>query len=264
MAEYSFKFKPFATDDLVRIGATYDGGYVMPSRILEETGGLLSFGLSDEWQFEVEFSQKSGMRVAVFDPSVNFSFWVRKFLASIYYGLKTLDYSRFCRGLRILDYLRFFDGKRHKHFRVGIGYPGRGDISLQTAIQLADLDEPLFLKMDIEGWEYRVLSDLVLLSDRFTGFAIEFHDVDLHERRIFEFIRAIEDNFLLVHFHPNTHTTVGYNDSALVIELTFMNKSLLKPNEQFCQIDLPINGLDAPNIPGDDEPTIIFNENVHS
>lgn len=260
MALYPVEFRPNATSDLIRIGAPYDGGYVLPERIIFATHGILSFGLSDEWEFEDELSHKSGARVVCFDPSVTWAFWLRKFVVGIYRGLLKCDAQRFRRGLRFFDYVRFFDGQRHKHYRKAIGYPGVRAISLPQAIELAQLDEPLFLKMDIEGWEYRLLSDLIVLQHRFVGFAIEFHDVDLHEERIRKFISAINDTFLLVHFHANSHTAIRSDGSALVVEMSFMNRALLKPGEVLEYRDLPIPRIDAPNLPNDVEAIVSFHD----
>lgn len=46
----------------------------------------------------------------------------------------------------------------------------------------------LFLKIDIEGFEYRILDEIIQYSDILTGVVIEFHDCDLHMHRILKFI----------------------------------------------------------------------------
>lgn len=260
MALYPFEFRPSATNDLVRIGASYDGGYVVPERTIYATRGILSFGLSDDWEFEDELSRKSGAYVVCFDPNVTWTFWVRRFIVEMYRGLIGLDFQHFSRGMRFLKYLRFFDGQRNRHIKKAIGYPNSVAISLPQAIEVANLDEPLFLKMDIEGCEYRVLLDLIKLKHRFVGLAIEFHNVDLHEERIQGFIRSINDAFLLVHFHVNSYTAIGPDGSALAVEMTFMNRVLLKPAETLEYRDLPISGLDAPNLPGEAEAIVSFQE----
>jgi hypothetical protein len=254
---YPCQFRPEATHDLVRMGAKFDGGYVLPARIPAATGGLLSFGLSDEWTFEEEFSRQSGCSVVCFDPSVTKWFWFRKFLAGIGRGVRALDITRIRRGLRYMDYRHFFDGRHNRHIKAPIGnLPGA--VSLERALGLAKLDGPLFLKMDIEGSEYRILPALVEHRSRFTGMAIEFHEVDLHEDRIVRFISDISGDFALVHFHANSHTTILPDGRALVVELTFMNRSLLVPGESLEHRALPIPGLDAPNLPGEVDAPVTF------
>lgn len=258
MATYPAALRPSAPSDLIRVGARFDGGYVISRRMLEAASGLLSFGLSDEWEFEDQFSRAACVPVVCFDPTVDAAFWAKRFAAGLGKGLIRLDAKRLRRGLRMIDYNRFFDGKRNRHVRKAIGYPGRNSLTLSEAIAEAGLPGQLLLKMDIEGWEYRVLPQLVELRGEFIGLAIEFHDIDLHERRIAEFVEAISDRFVLIHFHANSHTAIGPDGLALVFELTFMARSLLRPGEELAYHDLPIVDLDAPNIPGQKEAIVSF------
>lgn len=260
MAIYNRHFCPHAPADLVRVGAKFDGGYVISHRMIEAAGGLLSFGLSDEWEFEEEFTRSACVPVVCFDPTVNGLFWAKRFAAGLVKGLFSLDLRRLRRGMRMIDYRRYFDGRRNRHVRKAIGYSGPKSLSLADAIATAGLTGPLMLKMDIEGWEYRILQQLVDLRSEFIGFAIEFHDIDLHEQRIVDFVEAVSDRFILIHFHANSHTTIGPNGLALVFELTFMARSLLQPGEQLSVRALPIAELDAPNIPGQNEAVVSFAE----
>lgn len=261
MSLYPHEFRPRATKDLVRVGARYDGGYVIPERLIAVTRGLLSFGLNDEWEFERQFAEKSNAKVVCFDPSVDRMFWVRKFAAGLGKGVLQLDAGRMRRGLRFIDYARFFDGLKHVHVPRPIGN-GVGAVPLAQALELAKLAEPIFLKMDIEGWEYRILDEVVRERRRFSGMAIEFHDVDLHEDRISAFIKAVDDSQILVHFHANSHTAVGPGGSALVVEMSFMSRTLLTTGENPAYIPLPLQGLDAPNLPHNQEAVVKFRESA--
>jgi hypothetical protein len=262
MALYPLELRPQSPDDLVRIGAPFDGGYVVSRRMIDATKGLLSFGLSDEWEFEAKIAEFAKVPVVCFDPSVNITFWIKKFAAGLARGVTNLDSKRIRRGLRFIDYVRFFDGRQRRHIRKAIGYPGPMSLSFRDALKEASLPSPLLLKMDIEGWEYRVLPELLTARNSFTGLIIEFHDVDLHKKRIVEFVTDMSNRFVLIHFHANSHTTVGSDGLALVIELTFMARDLLKPREVLKTHTLPLAGLDAPNIPGDIEATVSFGAHV--
>ena len=46
----------------------------------------------------------------------------------------------------------------------------------------------IFLKIDIEGSEYRILDDLIRYQDLIKGLVIEFHNIDLHMEKILNFI----------------------------------------------------------------------------
>jgi hypothetical protein len=260
VAPYNNAYRPKAPYDLIRMGAEFDGGYVISKRLLSNSRGLLSFGLSDEWEFEEQFTRTARIPVVCFDHTVNSHFWARRFIAGMAKGIINVDAKQFRRGLRMFDYNRFFDGKLNRHIRKAIGYRGENTITLPEAISLASLPEPLTLKMDIEGWEYRILKQLTEMRNKFVGIIIEFHDIDLHEHRIIEFIRAISDRFALIHFHPNSETTVGPGGSALAVEMTFMAHSLLEPGEELYFRTLPIVQLDAPNSPGKQETVVNFSE----
>jgi len=147
MAKYPLEFMPLGTSDLVRIGSQYDGGYVIPRRILDKTRSLLSFGLGNNWQFEKEFSRLSGARVVCFDHTIDCVFWFRCFFSGIYRGLRRLCIRRFMKGFCYIDYWLFFKQKKNTHFRKAIGYGVGPTISLQQAFKLSNFDEPFFLKL---------------------------------------------------------------------------------------------------------------------
>lgn len=255
---YPSCFRPLATNDLVRVGAHFDGGYVLPARLLASSEGLLSFGLCDQWEFEAAFFEARGKPVVCFDHTVDAYFWVKKAIVNIARAIVRLNPSRLRRAFRFVDYKRFFDGKRGIHVRRPLGYLGSGAVDVAEALKISGLSRSVLLKMDIEGWEYRALGDIVAHRDQFSGIAIEFHDVDLHEERIVAFIGDIAQDFVLVHFHANSHTTVGPGGKSIVIEMTFMSRQLLSPDEVLSHRPLPIAGLDAPNLPGQLEATVVF------
>ena len=63
----------------------------------------------------------------------------------------------------------------------------------------------------------------------FIGLAIEFHDVDLHLKKIENFIKSL--NMTLVHIHPMNQALV-VNNIPIQIELTFA-KNPVKINENY-------------------------------
>ena len=95
--------------------------------------------------------------------------------------------------------------------------------------------------MDIETSEYRILDEIIENQEKFTGIAIEFHDVDLHLEKIIKFIGLLE--MTLVHIHPMNQALV-VNDIPTQIELTF-SKNPIKINEE---PKLP-HSLDMPGNP---------------
>ncbi len=258
MPVYPEFFRPKATDDLIRLGSAQDGGYVIPERTLQVSGGLLSFGLSDEFDFEQEFHARTGVAVACFDHTVGARFWMRRAATSILTGIMKANPRILKRAFRYFRYRSFFSGDRVRHIRKAIGFFGSDAVDLKQAIAISGLSEAIFLKMDIEGWEYRVLDSIAERPQTFCAIAMELHDIDLHVDRIRQFLSDVSDDFLLVHFHPNTHTQFGPDGIALAVELTLMSRQLLKPSEPVRYKKLPLDNLDAPNLPGDRHNAIDF------
>jgi len=84
----------------------------------------------------------------------------------------------------------------------------------------------IFLKIDIEGSEYRVLNDLIRYQDKITGLVIEFHSIDLHIQKILNFVKNFKLN--LVHIHgqnPGGEDYLDGNGDPTQIELTFSSYS---------------------------------------
>ena len=72
--------KPEYETKLIRIGKSNDGGYSICELALKNTKTLLSFGLNDDWSFDEEFYKMSNSKVFVYDPSVNWKFWLKNLL----------------------------------------------------------------------------------------------------------------------------------------------------------------------------------------
>ena len=74
------------------------------------------------------------------------------------------------------------------------------------------IHKPLFLKIDIEGSEYRILDDLIRYQDKITGLVIEFHNIDLHIEKILNFLKNFKLN--LVHIHGQNPGGEDYLDGS--------------------------------------------------
>ena len=60
MAKFPQNLKPVFVDDrdLIRLGSIDDGGYVVPIETVKSSNVLISFGISDNWDFEKDFLRK--------------------------------------------------------------------------------------------------------------------------------------------------------------------------------------------------------------
>lgn len=213
-------WKPVEAGGLIRIGPQHDGGYIVSERALAASDTLLSFGLSDDWQFEEAFQRMSGARVICLDHTVNWKFWVRHIIVNL---LRL----RWKKLTRYFEYLHFFSNPNTEHRALKVGYDRPGEISLKSLIDLLP-GRSIFLKSDIEGAEYRLLDTIISNAGRFTGLAIEFHDIDLHRARLEDFIDRLK-GFVVVSLHANNAGGVDGNGDPLVIEMSFVRKDLFEP-----------------------------------
>ena len=93
------------------------------------------------------------------------------------------------------DYFIFFRSPVHL-CKERVGCANEGAVSINEVISRIPKEyrEQVFIKMDIEGSEYRVLDEIVDNASVFSGLVIEFHDADLHIDRISNFL----NQFLLL------------------------------------------------------------------
>lgn len=233
-------WKPTPAEDLLRLGPDTDGGYFVSAGALEGAKLLVSMGLNDDWRFEADFRRRSGARVVCFDHSVTGHFWAWHAL----HGAVRLSPARATRYLR---YRRFFAEPGVEHRRLKVGYDGPGGVSLPTI--LAEFgDMPIFLKIDIEGSEYRLFEDIVRNADRFTGLVLELHDIDLHRDRITAFLAAL-DAFSVVHLNANNFGGADAAGDPLVIEVSLTRIDLLRTGNRPAKLEQRANNPLAPDIP---------------
>lgn len=202
--------------DLVRVGSKNDGGYLVSAADIQNSDILIGLGINDDWNFEKDFATQRGCPVIAYDASVSLKHFRRKAIRALSHLSKLNralhDYRRY------VDFKNFFRGD-HEHIQkfvgldIGGGFVGFSDIVARVNGRTA------FLKIDIEGYEYRILDDLIDFEPHISGCVIEFHDCDLHLDKIIGFVARFGLN--LVHVHPNNHGLVNEHGIPLALELTF-------------------------------------------
>ncbi len=255
--------KPKVLCDLQRIGNKNDGGYVIPVKSLKNTKTLISFGLSDDWSFEEEFQKISSSKLLCYDNSVNGRFWIVRLIKNLFSILTFNELSKNIKKLiTYFKYIYFFDNKNKIHYKKFI-IPNDNSIFNINKNNRTDLNEILreihneniFLKIDIEGSEYRILDQIISHQKKVNGLVIEFHDCDLHFERIKEFV----DNFDLdlVHLHVNNFCNINDLSNPSVIELTFCDKRFSSTGATD-KIKYPIENLDAPCNKNKQDKEVVF------
>jgi hypothetical protein len=187
-----------------RVGPKTDGGYVMFDR--PGAGPVYSFGIGRNVGFDEDFAER-GRPVFMFDHTIEalpkqhpeFHFMKR--------GISAVDDPE--NSIFSLAY-----------FIRELGHAGRRD---------------LMLKMDVEGAEWDVLSQVApAVLDGFEQIVLEVHGLlrlsDPEFRgKVVRALRNLNENFLLGHVHANNYGRLGLIDGftvADVLELTYIRKDL--------------------------------------
>ena len=236
-------------EELTRLGSIDDGGYVLPLKDIKPSDVLISLGISDNWDFEKDFSKISKAKIIAYDNSINNDFWISKFKKDLikFIKLKIFKPKKIYKMFQYIDFTLFFKmNKKNKFFLKKIGN-SEDCVNIQKIISnYVDKDEKIFFKIDIEGSEYEILDQIISCQEKIQGVVIEFHDVTKNLNIIKEFLSKINNDLNLVHIHANNYSVKEPNQFPDAIELTISNIDLKNQDlEKFR--DYPIENLDFPN-----------------
>lgn len=243
--------RPRIVDDLVRRGNSKDGGYVLPSSVLATIDAVVSFGLSTDWSIEEDLARANNqLTIHVYDHSVGVKSFARalKNATFKFLGGRTSLAELRSRYSTYAGYKNFFVGNRiHFRERIFNRRDNPNDATIDLVFRRVVAARHVFLKMDIEGAEYRVIPQILTFSDRIDLMVVEFHDTD-PSRAIFEDqVNAILDHFNIVHLHGNNIAGVAADGLPECLEITFLSKRF-ETTGAF-RDRLPLAGLDVPNDP---------------
>ncbi len=234
--------------DLVRVGKDYDGGYLVSKSDIYASDALIGLGIKDDWSFEEQFCSYNDVPVVAYDASISESFFLQEISRSLSHVKRP---SKFLRAVQTyFGYRRFFRGSR-KHVRKFVGVDLSDRYCSMADVFAAIKSDKVFLKIDIEGAEYRILEELLRNQDRISGLVMELHDCDLHVERIRLFVERFA--LRLVHVHANNYCPVcAESGMPFALELTFSKHAEL---EDDCTLP---HKLDLPNTPYTDDIILKF------
>ena len=233
--------EPLSSDSLTRVGQDHDGGYVVDQRSVAAADILLGLGMNDDWSFEEEFIKYNKTPTYIFDGTVGQNRFIKNLILSMF-RLDKISY--FAHWLKtIIKYKLFFRNKAHHIQLLVDDIQGKEFISFPDLVSkyVTDSHQKIFLKIDIEGSEYRLLKHLLAISERIAGMVIDFHNVDLHLEKIIELTKDFSLD--LCHVHVNNYGGLNNESIPLAIECTFsafnceMNQSISSSG----QLDMPNN-----------------------
>lgn len=231
--------QPYQVNSLIRLGKDYDGGYLVDEKNITQSEVLISMGISDDWSFEEHFISKNDLPLYAFDASVSKLVYLKNAVRALV---------RVDKPLLIFHYLnvyfkygRFFKNDR-QHFKKLVGMDSDPRyISLSTIINtiVPSKFSRIFLKIDIEVGEYRILDEIIKFANNIEGLVIEFHDVDIHLEKIENFIKKFP--LVLCHTHPNTFSPLNGKNIPFFIEFTFTSQPVIDRlvNEFPHKFDMP-------------------------
>lgn len=223
------ELRPDGRNRLMRLGSRYDGGYVIAAALIDHMDQLLSFGLGLNWDFERDVARLTAIRqIDCYDHTVTRARlgWIHA-KSLISYFLNREKYAERIAACR--DYPRFFGtDPRIRHLQMMVS--DRDDPESTTVAsalgRLKDAGDRIFLKCDIEGSEYAIADEIIASSGRFTGIAIEFHDVNRRLGEISAFLDQLRRTHFLDHVHVNSFSKVDSAGVPSVIEVSLSRRDL--------------------------------------
>jgi hypothetical protein len=235
--------------DLIRLGSLHDGGYVVDKKSILEADALISLGISTDWSFDQAFLKLNpGIPVHGYDHTISEKLFKRGLRKSLkrFFSLRS-NFSDVMEHFKLLkSYQDFFQGKnRHFQQRVHNRHDFNSDITLQEIIDRID-SKNIFLKIDIEGSEYRIIDEVLRNASKINAIAIEFHDTEPLRLVFCDAVQKLKEKFEIIHIHGNNCSPLGSDGLPEALEITFVRKSAVITNTKK-QTTLPLAGLDNPN-----------------
>jgi hypothetical protein len=249
LPDYLSWLKPWDVE-MVRLGDGADGGYIIPTSVINKADALLSMGLGENWTFDENWKQlKPNDPVHMYDGTVTKA------------SLPEIPWQWPNRNL-VAMYEKFFNCTPGvKHYVEMIGN-GRSDTNLEYCINRLGVKN-IFLKMDIEGGEYTLIDDLVKFKDNIIGMATELHGFNTNRQRFYDAVTKICSQYVIVHVHANVGVLpLGVEGLTDAVEITFLRKDLCDSRTQRNELYMP--GLDCTNHIGCFDMEYFFEKNTKS
>jgi len=246
--------------DLERVGSKRDGGYVLPSKVVRETHHLLSIGISNDWSFEETLTRcNKGMKVYAFDRSVGSLVFLyigfRDILNRRKWKLRKDQLNKFGHAvywLKMSARFRFFFRGNRKFSRRWVKQSATlpSEVTFSKAVSQVSKIGSLVIKIDIEGDEYSLLSQLrdalIDRRDQVAALVLEMHDTEDRRAEFEQFVREIGAIMPMVHIHGNNCRAYGADGLPTFVEVTFARRDLVGDSRV---LQFPRSGLDYPNDP---------------
>jgi hypothetical protein len=168
------------------------------------------------------------IKISTYDGSTS-AFLQIKFFAKTFFKFIILRIS-FKNFINKIKQLFFYNKKQNKFYKYFI-FPEKFSspqykhfLSLNNILN--KFKNFVFLKIDIEGSEYRILDEIIKNQNLLEGMVIEFHDIDLHLKKILDFHKKL--NLKIIYISPNNVTHLNNSKFPTVLEFSYSKYYLKK------------------------------------
>jgi hypothetical protein len=262
--KYNF-LKPIKTQNLIRMGDKFDGGYIVDSKIIENSNNLVSLGFGSDWSFELDYLKLKNNKTHIYDHTT--SSWpyiknVIKYFRRLITFKTTIDGFK----VRLNDYLKFkkfLNLDNVSFFKEKITHPikNKKDTNIEKVFSRLSNNDKIILKCDIEGNEFEIIEQIIKYSSRIDMLIFEFHLINQskNEELFIESIKKLKEKFEIIHLHGNNFNTKSESGLPNVLEVTLFNNKY-KPIDIEYVYSFPIKNLDYPNNPFEKDIEFNFQE----
>tara|TARA_B100001564_G_scaffold352322_1_gene359565 strand:- start:97 stop:891 length:795 start_codon:yes stop_codon:yes gene_type:complete len=261
--KYNF-LKPLKTPNLIRLGRKADGGYVVDKKIIQNTNTLVSFGLGSDWSFELDYLKiNKDVKIHMYDFQVSKITYIKSILKYLkrFVTLRCKFKDLKARYLLYKNYSDFLNLSCLKFYPEKITYPikNKNDTDLDKVLLRILNNEKIILKIDIEGYEFNLIDQIVENRSRITMLIMEYHWLDKNEELFLKSVKKIQQYFDIIHIHGNNHCEKLLSGLPIALEMTLINKDSNNFSQDYVK-KFPIKDLDFPNNPYKEDLFFSFNE----
>jgi len=261
---YNF-LRPKHTENLVRFGINKDGGYIIDSFVINKIDHLVSFGMAEEFSFEIDFlNDKKINTLQIYDHTVNHRDYILRILRVF---RRSITFRKSIKDLIIeiskyIKFIKFVNCKRVNFYPLKITNEIKNNKEIDLDGVFSKIDKSIndiAIKIDIEGDEYNIMDNIIKYSKKINIIIMEFHYIAEKNNTFLSHMKRLLQVFDVIHIHGNNHELIQSDGFPNVIEITLVNK---KNNLNFVKspISFPIKGLDYPNNPLSADIEINFSE----
>jgi len=250
--------RPQKNYKLIRLGNKYDGGYLVDEASIKESEFLVSGGIFYDFKFEYDYISLTNNSIYCFDHIINpFKYtllWILIYIKRLIFFENKEKLLKAKKNIfKPIKFLCFVKKNKVNYEKKGIGNDSANFYSLDSILKKIVPKKKYFLKIDIEGDEYKILNQIINNSENLTGLVIEFHDVSKNIEQIETFVNKLP--LELIYIHANNAGELNKYSNPEIIELSFSKFPLSNSNDKFKK-----HKLDFPNNPYKKEINLNFFE----